>query len=76
MVQRSTAASQSAGLSVVYLIMFGFYGYAFYFGAMFRYKDDEWFMNDTTGKKYTGGDVLAIMFMIMFGIFQLTALGP
>jgi ATP-binding cassette subfamily B (MDR/TAP) protein 1 len=56
--------------------MFGFYAYAFYFGGMFRYNTGEWWSNAYTGKKYTGGDVMAIMFMILFGIFQLTAIGP
>jgi hypothetical protein len=49
--------------------MFGFYGYAFYFGGMMRWASDEWFINDYTGKRYTGGEVIGIMFMILFAIF-------
>lgn len=74
-VQRETALGQSAGLSIVYLIIFGFYAYAFYFGGMFRWSTDEWFFNETTGKKYAGGEIVGIMFMIMISIMQITALG-
>jgi ABC-type multidrug transport system fused ATPase/permease subunit len=75
-VQRDSSISQSIGLSLVYLIIFGFYAYAFFFGGMFRYEEDEWWINDYTGERYSGGDVMAIMFMIMFGIMQLGAIGP
>jgi len=67
---------QSAGLSSIFLIMFGFYAYAFFFGGLMRWSPDEWFINDYTDKRYTGGEIIGIMFMILFGIFQLTAIGP
>jgi hypothetical protein len=57
------------GLAVVYLIMFGFYGYAFFFGGLLRWSPDEWMVNDFTGERYTGGEIMGIMFSIMFGIF-------
>lgn len=57
------------GLSVVMLIMFGFYAYAFWFGGMLRWSPDPWTINDFTGEKYTGGEIIGIMFSIMFGIF-------
>jgi ABC-type multidrug transport system fused ATPase/permease subunit len=66
----------SAGLSIVYVIIFGFYAYAFYFGAMMRWSPDKWFINDYTNERYTGGEIMGIIFMILFGIFQLTAIGP
>jgi len=56
--------------------MFGFYGYAFFFGGLMRWTTDDWAINDYTGKKYNGGQIIGIMFMILFGIFQLTAIGP
>jgi len=68
-VQRESNFAQSGSLSIIYLIMFGFYAYAFYFGGMMRWNPDEWFINDYTGKRYTGGEVMGIMFMILFGIF-------
>ena len=64
------------GLSVVYLIMFGFYGYAFFFGGMLRWGNEPWMINDFTGEKYTGGEIMGILFSVMFGIFQITAIGP
>ena len=42
---------------------------------MFRLSTDEWFLNDTTGNKYGGGEIVGIMFMIMISIMQITALG-
>jgi hypothetical protein len=57
--------------------MFGFYGYAFFFGGIFRTSEDEWFFKDFEKKeRYTGGDVIGVMFMILIGIMQLTAIGP
>lgn len=41
-----------------------------------RWTTDDWAINDYTGKKYNGGQIIGIMFMILFGIFQLTAIGP
>jgi hypothetical protein len=49
--------------------MFGFYAYAFWFGGMLRWSPDAWTVNDFTGEKYTGGEIIGIMFSIMFGIF-------
>lgn len=74
--QKEAAVGQAVGLSVVYLIIFGFYGYAFYFGGMFRTSNDPWFINDMTEKRYTGGEVLGILFMILQAMFPITALGP
>ena len=74
-VQRESALAQSAGLSLVYIIILGFYAYSFYFGGFCRWTDDDWFINPTTDKKYTGGEVMGIMFMIMFGIMQMSAMG-
>lgn len=56
--------------------MFGFYAYAFWFAGLFRWSPDTWYINDYTDKRYTGGEAIGIMFMILFGIFQLTAIGP
>jgi len=53
----------------VYIIIFGFYAYAFFFAGLFRWSPDKWFINDRTEEKYTGGDSMAIMFMVLFGIF-------
>lgn len=76
-VQRDSSIGTSAGLSMVYLIIFGFYAYSFFFGGMFRWNEDEWFSeNAFTGKRYTGGDVMGIMFMLIMGVMQLGAIGP
>lgn len=68
-VQGKLAVNTSLGLSLVYLIMFGFYAYAFYFGGMLRWSKEEWMINDLTGKRYTGGEIMGIMFSVLFGIF-------
>jgi len=68
-VQRKMAVSSSCGLSVVYLIIFGFYAYAFFMGGMLRWSPDRFWINDYSGDRYTGGQVIGIIFMVMFGIF-------
>ena len=75
-VQGKLAFKTSMGLSVVYLIMFGFYAYAFWFGGLLRWTPEAWAINDFTDERYTGGEIMGIMFSIMFGIFQLAAVGP
>lgn len=68
-VQKKLAVSMSIGISMVYLIMFGFYGYAFYWGGLLRWSPDKWVLNDFTGERYSGGEVIGIMFCIMMGMF-------
>jgi len=56
--------------------MFGFYAYAFFFGGLLRWSPDIWTINSYTGTRYTGGELIGIMFMVITGMFQLTAIGP
>lgn len=70
------AVTTSLGLSVLYLIIFGFYAYSFYFGGVLRWSPDLFWRNDLTGNRYTGGEVMGIMFMVMFGIMQIGTIGP
>ena len=75
-VQRKSAFTKSGGLSLLYIIILGFYAYSFYFGGFCRWTDDDWFINPRTDKKYTGGEIIGLMFMIMFAIMQMTGMGP
>lgn len=56
--------------------MIGFYGYAFFFGGVLRASEGTWAINDKTGKLYTGGEVIGILFCVLIGVFQLGAIGP
>ena len=53
--------------------IFLLYAASFYFGGLFVYYDVQ---NDTYGKTYTGGDVMATFFGIIFGMFSLGMMGP
>jgi hypothetical protein len=63
------ASTSAAGLSVIFFIMVGFYGYAFFFGGVLRDADGGWAINDKTGKIYSGGEVIGIMFCVLIGVF-------
>ena len=52
-------------------MIYGFYGYSLYFGGVLRWNEIK--END---KIYSGGQVLGIMFCIMFGAMQMGGLGP
>lgn len=54
------------GHSLLFSIIFGFYGYSFFWGGYLRYNKYE---NGSSGE-YTGGVVLAIMFSVVFGAFS------
>lgn len=49
------------------------YAYAFFFGALFIYHRME---NPVYGRTYTGGDVIACFFGVIFGMFSLGLIGP
>jgi len=68
-VSSNLAVRSSIGFSCIYLIINSFYGYAFFFGGMLRWSPDENLINDYTGKKYTGGEVIGILFCVLFGMF-------
>ena len=71
-VQRDAAFSQSGGLSIVYIIMFGFYAYAFFFGGLLRWNEVE----AAPGKVYTGGVITTCIFCVVFGAMQLGGCSP
>ena len=62
---------RSIGASLLFCIIFGFYGYAFFFGGYLRYNDIK-----NGDEEYTGGSVLAILFCVIFGAFNLGGAGP
>ena len=65
-VQKKLTASGAIGMCFFFIFMFGFYGYSLFFGGFLRWNQ---VMNETTGSVYTGGQVLTIMFSVMFGAF-------
>ena len=65
-IQAKIAFASSAGQSILFLIIFGFYGYAFYWGGYLRYNK---VINDKTGEPYAGGSVMGIMFSVITGAF-------
>jgi len=68
---RKQVVRRSFGASLLFCIIFGFYGYSFYFGGYLRYNG---FKNGD--REYTGGVVIAIMFSVVFGAFNLGGAGP
>jgi hypothetical protein len=62
---------RAIGMSVLFLIIFGFYGYSFFWGGYLRYNDVK-----NGDKDYTGGAVLGIMFCVVFGAFNFGGAGP
>ena len=53
--------------------MFACYSYNFYFGGIFVRDNVQ---NDIRGRSYESGDIMAIFFGILFGVFTLGMGGP
>lgn len=68
---RKQILKRSIGASLLFLIIFGFYGYAFYWGGYLRFNDIK-----NGEREYTGGAVLGILFCVIFGAFNLGGAGP
>lgn len=69
---KSLACKKAVGNSVINMIFFMFYGYAFYFGGYLRYKGEK----ASGDAEYTGGKLIGIMFAVVFGSFGLGAAAP
>jgi len=61
---KKQAIKKAIGTSLLFLIIFGFYGYSFFWGGYLRYNK----VKNGEGE-YTGGVVLSIMFSVVFGAF-------
>lgn len=55
----------------MFMLIYGFYAYSFFWGGFLRYNEVK--NGDTV---YTGGMVIAILFCVIFGAFNLGAAGP
>ena len=64
----------SVALSSIYIIMFGFYSYAFFVGGLLRWSPEEWTLNGDHA--YTGGELIGIIFSVLTATFQVTSIGP
>ena len=62
---------KAIGTCMLFLMIFGFYGYSFFWGGYLRYNDIK-----NGDKEYTGGVIIAIMFSVVFGAFGLGGAGP
>lgn len=62
---------RAIGASLLFTTIFGFYGYAFFWGGFLRYNDIK-----NGDREYTGGAVLGILFCVIFGAFNLGGAGP
>jgi len=58
---------------VFFVFMFGFYAYSLFFGGYLRWTETD---NPTMGHVYTGGEILSVMFSVMFGAFTLAGVAP
>jgi hypothetical protein len=52
-------------------MIYGFYGYSFFWGGYLRWND---IMNGD--REYTGGAIIATMFSAVFGAMMLGSVGP
>jgi len=62
---------RAVGNSLMFLMIFGFYGYSFFWGGYLRYNEIK-----NGDEEYTGGAVLGILFCVIFGAFNLGGAGP
>ena len=72
-VQAKISWKAAVGQALLYLTIMAFYGYCFFWGGYLKYN---FVKNDLTGKIYTGGETMGIMFSVVTGAFQITATGP
>ena len=75
-VQKKLAITNAIGLSAIFLIMLGFYGYSFFFGGVLKTAGGTWALNNFTGEPYSGGEIIGIMFSVLIGVFAVSAIGP
>jgi len=68
---RKTLCKAAIGGSLLFLIIFGLYAYAFYVGGRLRWEKK---MNGD--ELYTAGSITAIMFSVIFGAFYISSSGP
>lgn len=59
---RKLVIKKTIGMSMLFLVMFGFYAYSFFFGGLLRYKEVK-----NGDQEYTGGKIIAVVFCVMFG---------
>ena len=55
------------------LVIFSFYAYCFYWSGYLRYHK---VINSKTGKLYSGGDTIGILFSVVTAVFQISLVGP
>jgi len=65
-------AGAALGLSFLMLGIYGMYGYSFWVGSLFIEKG---FYNRIYGRPYSAGDVIAIFFAIITGLFAIGGIG-
>jgi ATP-binding cassette subfamily B (MDR/TAP) protein 1 len=62
---------RAIGSAILFFLILGFYGFAFYFGGYLRANDVK---NGDT--EYNGGSIIAIMFSVVFGAFGIGGAAP
>lgn len=60
------------GQGLMFLNIFLFYAFGLYFGGYLRYNH----VKNYNGQLYTSGAIIAIMFSVIFGSFNLGGAGP
>mmetsp|Transcript_34808 Transcript_34808/g.25148 ORF Transcript_34808/g.25148 Transcript_34808/m.25148 type:complete len:176 (+) Transcript_34808:750-1277(+) len=65
--------SGAVGFAALIASFYFMYGYSFMIGGYFIRED---FVNKTFGRVYTPGDILAVFFGVIFGMFALGGVGP
>jgi ATP-binding cassette subfamily B (MDR/TAP) protein 1 len=68
---KKQSLKKSIGTSLMFMLIFGFYGYSFYWGGYLRYNDIK-----NGDVEYTGGSVIGVLFCVIFGAFNLGGAGP
>ena len=69
---RKQIVNQSIGLSVMYLTIYGLFGYSFFWGGYLRYNE----VNNSQQGAYTGGAIFAIFLSVMMGALTFGGASP